>query len=605
MMRTSAPAVAQDHSSRSQATLAGLALENIHTVLSAKGSSLTGEGLQAISRLLETFEAGLNGELAAAYHIAAIDPGMGKTLSVSSFIRAWKDQRFSPSSSILVALGRIDQIAPLIQGSGLTEGDVGVLVSKAKADAFGAFSQHPKRAPVLITTHSMLRIRTRDGSFADAACFHHDGKPRPLRIWDETLIPATSLPVRLDDLAGLASTHRQRRPELIAAVEAMMDTLRNTEDGGIFKVPAELAAWARTSDSDPRITALRNIAGQDAHLIDGGNKGRVLIGVGATLPDDLMPLVVLDASARVRPTYRLWEEHKGNVVRLPAAVNDYRNLTINLWQRGSGKVTLSQPAVRSEIVNAVAEEINKDDTSKWLIVHFKERTDIANDLRIVVTAGAGKRLAFLTWGAHDASNLYADYTNVVIIGQLHFGDVGFQALAMASAGSPLLDASQDDLDDFEWGEYQHNLLQALARASVRKSLNGVAGTCRAYVISTPSKYTEARVADTFPGCRLMAWNPVVKPMNGHVAAAAEYLMSRFSDPAVTEVVKGVVSRSIGISKANFSRILKHEQFVEFLAEEQITTTRSTFVLRRSSFIDRSQEPCPPEVPASIPALATS
>ena len=56
-----------------------------------------------------------------------------------------------------------------------------------------------------------------------------------------------------------------------------------------------------------------------------------------TLPDDLAPLLVLDASARVRQTYRWMEQRRGSVVRLTPATKNYEPLTIHTWQTSGSK----------------------------------------------------------------------------------------------------------------------------------------------------------------------------------------------------------------------------------------------------------------------------
>lgn len=256
--------------------------------------------------------------------------------------------------------------------------------------------------------------------------------------------------------------------------------------------------------------------------MDSGNRGRALVAVGQSLPDDFAPVVILDASGRVRSTYDLWQQHRGNLRRLPEAANDYRGLHLWLWQTGSGKATLSKPTNRAVIVNAVAEFINKDPDEQWLVVHFRDREDLVRELKLAVT-GADQRLQFLTWGKHDATNAYKDVSNVAILGQLNYGDLGYQALACAAAGISPDHIDQLDMDEFMWGEFQHNLLQALARGSVRKSANGMAGRCRALVVATRSDQTSRRVAETFPGCEPLEWRPVAKELAGYVGKAADYL----------------------------------------------------------------------------------
>ena len=226
----------------------------------------------------------------------------------------------------------------------------------------------------------------------------------------------------------------------------------------------ELIPW---TSKDASLGKLRTLCGRDALLVESKSNGLALVGVGKPLPDDFAPLVILDASGRVRATYSLWESHRDDLVRLPAALNDYRLLNLHLWQRGSGVTTLRDAKARTEIVNAVAGVINEDDESRWLIVYQKDRADMRTALIDSVEHDAAQRLSFITWGQHDATNAYKDISNVVVIGQLHYGDLGHRAAACGAAGVSPAQHGEIDLVNFQWSEFQHNLLQALARASVR------------------------------------------------------------------------------------------------------------------------------------------
>lgn len=55
------------------------------------------------------------------------------------------------------------------------------------------------------------------------------------------------------------------------------------------------------------------------------------------MPEDLLPLLVLDASGRVRGTYEHMENHRLNVVRLQEAPKDYAPLTVHVWQKSGSK----------------------------------------------------------------------------------------------------------------------------------------------------------------------------------------------------------------------------------------------------------------------------
>jgi hypothetical protein len=79
--------------------LAEAALIDLEATLSAYGSSWSPQARTALSALLKTLEAGLTGELPPSYYLSSIDPGTGKTLAVSKFLKAWKASCQPPASS--------------------------------------------------------------------------------------------------------------------------------------------------------------------------------------------------------------------------------------------------------------------------------------------------------------------------------------------------------------------------------------------------------------------------------------------------------------------------------------------------------------------------
>src|SRR4051812_16780285 len=110
-------------------SIAAETLQSVQTFLADCRSSLSGPGLDAITALLETLETGLIGELDPVYFLSSIDPGMGKALSVSMFLTAWKDRGYLPASSVLIGVSRLSEIRAYVDTSGLAETDFGVFTS--------------------------------------------------------------------------------------------------------------------------------------------------------------------------------------------------------------------------------------------------------------------------------------------------------------------------------------------------------------------------------------------------------------------------------------------------------------------------------------------
>ena len=563
--------------------LAAAALQSVQSFLSDKGSSLAGTGLEAVTALLETLETGLNGELDPIYFLSAIDPGIGKTLSVSLFLKAWKDRGNLTASSVVIGVSRLDEIKAYVRTSGLGEGDFGVLTSDKASNALGVPQKSLGTAPILFTTQQMIESRTRNRSFSAASEFHYHDEPRTLRIWDESLIPANPLSLRVDDLGLLATPLRYRYPKFVEAVEDLQEALRQAKAGEVIRVPETLASPVREAGTVAIVKTLTMMAGREFLLVDGGQGNMALVGSVRSLPDDFAPAIILDASGRVRTTYRLWEQHRGTLRRLPVAHNDYRNLTVRLWQQATGKATLQNPANLSRIVEGIAKVINDDGEGDWLIVHYKGNDAIFKEVSALVENHTTTRLQSLTWGRHHGTNDYSHVSSIVIVGQLNYGDIGFHAHGAAASGLAADQLGDLDVEEVAWGEFQHNLLQAVCRSSVRRSSRGMAGRCRAYIVTSPHPDTEARVAAVFPGCRLWPWRPVEPAMTGRRGEVAEYLLNAFEDPEVDWVRKADMHRSLGLQRSNFSALIAHPEFQAFLGRELIFSEGHRFVKQRVSF----------------------
>jgi len=88
------------------------------------------------------------------------------------------------------------------------------------------------------------------------------------------------------------------------------------------------------------------------------------------LPKGIEPILVLDASARVRSTYAQWQEKRGGIVQLRPAPKRYDNLTVHVWDRSGSKGAFRMKG--AELVEGIAETINsKPEGEGWLVIGHK------------------------------------------------------------------------------------------------------------------------------------------------------------------------------------------------------------------------------------------
>lgn len=523
----------------------------------------------ALRALLGAFSDGLEGKLEHGLHLASLDPGMGKSMAVSSFLTTWCDLGLQPTGSVLIAVASYAEIHAYIERLGSLADRIGVFVSERAEKDFQSLVTDPQDAPILFTTQQMIKSRSRRTLFKSCPEFHHRGSPRSLLIWDESMDPGDWKVVRLDEVHALPRAVRSRSKPLLEAVQHFQRQLAEAHAGPI-DVPEELKApisfVGLDRETGATLRSLQSMAGQQAYLHHQEDGDHILTFEGATLPDDFSPVVLLDASGRVRETYRLWEKHRGGLHRLPAAPRDYSNLTVHVWQRASGKLELLKEESRYDIAREIVALINSRKTDEWLIVHDKARDDLFENVRGRLKHGGHpemvRHVRGLTWGRHKADNSFRQIRNVILVGQTHYPPGAYVALAYAAMGRPPRSPSELDMAALRWGELQHQVLQAVCRGAVR---NGGSEPCNAYVICMPSSQAKDRLRETFPGATVVDWKLDQAVLDEKQQMALEFLLSRFADPAVEKVPKSEVVAYIGVPSANFGgRIVSKGSFKEAL-----------------------------------------
>ena len=450
------------------------------------------------------------------------------------------------------------------------------------------------KARVLFTTQQMIRSRTLGQSFTAAADFHFEGRPRVLRLWDESIMPAEPIVIRIDDLQSLASPLRPSHPEFVTALEAFIASVPRETNDCVVTIPfalRDVSPWSSgiglpslSSDLNKTLANLGLVVGTNMLVRSETYFGLQLIGAVETLPSDIAPLITVDASGRVRTTYELWEKHRHNLVRLPSASTSFENLNIHLWKSPVGKDELNRPAKRQVIASAIAELLTRDPEGQWLVLTYKIIKDELKDaVDRLVGADASERIKWLTWGRHHGTNEFRDIDNMVIVGQQTYRASDYTAFALAASGLSADRIDQLNVTELREGEYRHHFLQAVCRASVRKGTGSVAGQCNAFLVTSMGN-TERMLAQTFPGANLCVWKEPDSLPSGNVGRAIAYLTHMFWIEDSTLVTKADLRTHLGIRADSLAtHVLKKEPFQEFLADSNLTMWRDGFRRTASQF----------------------
>src|SRR5205823_14110040 len=165
----------------------------------------------------------------------------------------------------------------------------------------------------------------------------------------------------------------------------------------------------------------------------------------------------------------LWEDYRRNLIRLPSAANDYGDVHVFVWHRKNGRDAFVPGSDRDELLAAIADLINQDSESQWLIFHYLFDETFGADLRALVHAKAEDRVHTVPWGSHRATNEYRHVPNVVVTGQLTYRRSAYLASAMAASGLPAAQVLDLALRPFAAAEFAAHLQQAIGRSTVRQS----------------------------------------------------------------------------------------------------------------------------------------
>lgn len=528
---------------------------------------------RALERNLSVLEAMADGACEARVYLSSLDPGVGKTQSIVHFIRALLSSPAHQDVGVLLCIGRLDEIEGLASTLGLRQEDFAVLTSDADLNQLG--NGRPGFARVLFTTHAMVERRCTGRNLAEASELWFNGEPRTVRIWDEAIMPAKGLTLGRDELSGLLQPLRLPFPKLATVLDRIIEDLRTATCGQMYSLPnveaeadvtLEAVGPALRPDQQQSLTTVWKLQNRTV-TVRKERYGVTVLDYEDTLPPDIAPVLVLDASGRVRGTYAEWERVRGGLHRLPAAPKRYDRLRVHVWETGGGKSAFRQRG--EQLAQGIAKAIASKPNEEWLVVHHKDRSgqNLRQEVRTLV--GEGPKVHFLTWGRHDATNQYAHVSNVILAGTLFYPAAYYEALGRAAAGrssksGPYPKQAQDRV---RLGEHLHLVLQAAGRGALRRCDGDQCAPCDLYVIASKRSGIPGALKEAFPGCQVERWNPMVHPLRGKVEHATRFIIDRLDREPDRPVPFSLVQRVVGIGNpANFRKNVRlHPEFIDALA----------------------------------------
>lgn len=531
-----------------------------------------------------------DGDDQPVFYVSPLDPGIGKTSALAAFLRALATSPKHKGVGAMVGVSRKDQISALANLCGFDREQFGVLTAERELNETGADS--PNSAQILFTTQQMIQRRCFEKKFADVGAFYFRGRPRVLRAWDETMLPAEPICITRHDISHTFRDLSKHYPKQSEFLQKLFNDLDELEDGSTYALGDTASEWG--GNLREVVVNPRGLKDEDADvvrkLVAATNKTflvrrplyidqPVLVGHADLFPSDFAPVVILDASARVRGSYALWKRYRKSLISLKPATKDYSNLTVHWWNKGAGRSSIkSNPAYYA---HAIAKTINEAPPGEWLVVHHKARdgrkyhAEDASLLQQIIglVDQSERKLHPLSWGRHNAINDYVDVPRVVLAGGLYYPEVEYEARASAASGLDVPDEklSKREINEFTLGEDLDLILQAACRGAIRIMAPHTQLQCDLYLIASRQRGIQRKLETLFPGCRIVDWDPAPRDLSGRVKQAADYLEAHFRAHPAQNVLFTDLRSHLGIKSSPqlTQGVRQHPAFQDWLRDNDV------------------------------------
>lgn len=563
--------------------------DTAHSILTGHlqdhGNTLSPRHRQALLELVGTMTAFVSGDIRGrvAFPLAT---GLGKTSGIIAWVTALHRRGLAGKVSVSVAASQVQSLCSIKQALlayGVPDGLIGLRHSYQAGSHHGVTlsSTGDSDRPIMLVTHS----RVRGGKERELFTLHQ-GKPRDLIIYDETLFKADAFALRESaigwQLGGLERTCKS--PEyhgvldyLDLALREVTETLAAVRAGthnGMLDLPALAPETVteytrlieRYRESTELLVEFLTLSQESLRAVPlAGNDG--IIHHVVAVPEELRNVLVLDASYPIRKLV-----HGGGVLESGSYAKDVKrfdNVTIYRMPYSGSRTSLTEAfaptaAHQRSIAREVIEVIKTIPADEPVLVFtFKGRgkkaPDMArlllDDLRAAsidpdsVTPEGRKRIEVVTWGNETGLNSYAHCRNVVLMGILHKSLLDIAAAYAGEREDHRADLREKDLYDLLHHEVAHYVYQALSRGSCRQVDNGQARPMKAWIIHKRDNLKDI-LDKVMPGAMWLPWTPKhLHIPSGKIAETAakiaEYL--RGLPESVRKVSTSTVKKALALN----------------------------------------------------------
>jgi hypothetical protein len=477
----------------------------------------------ALLELVDTFTGYCTGALSGR-RAFGLPTGMGKTSALVSFITAL--HRLGYAAPVSVAASKVEALCKIkrdLVAHGVPASVIGLkhAVSGASEPSTGNESHL-----VQLVTHARIR------SGRDFALFGtHHGVPRPLCVYDETLMRSDvfafgELALR-KALGVLRPEVEDRKDPLLGnllayltecseAIRTALDQLKvggDPSDNGLpvdlpFRDEQVIESYRKALQLMGRslgsfgteLQALLSVSQEPLQVILT-EQGSGVVAVREAVPRELRNVVVLDAStpirqlARLDPTVAPVESFEADQLKGFGAV-EVRQIVSSgsRWaiERSYAHAQREAAAVSLEVADIIREGWQTENA--FLVFTFIRRGDLDPLQRLrqdLVRAGINldattreghARVAFLTWGQETSLNGFEYCTSVIMAGVLHRAHLDLAGAIKGQIGHAGEPTPNHRVREVLASEIAHVVYQGASRGSCRRVHDGKALPMRLHLI---------------------------------------------------------------------------------------------------------------------------
>lgn len=556
---------------------------------------------EALEHIATTLEAMANGKAKDKIYLSSLAPGIGKTQTICFFLNLLLKNESYRDQGILIGLSTYNEIESYMDRMEVDKSNRAILTSEDKLNRLG--NPNHNDAQVLFTTQQRMNLKLKQyDNFSTAHEFFYRGKARQIRIWDESFLPGKPVVANRDDLLFLIGVLRKKtHDELADKLDDLLNgKLKEAKDETLLELPDlgeeynlslnQITGILMGLSGNPDIESVSNLwslMGKTVSIRTDGAMGNTVLSYEETMPDDITPLLVLDASGNCRTLYDEMASYRKNIVRLKEAPKDHSDLEIHHWLTGGGKSTFRRRT--ADYVEGIANTINKEPDKEWLIIIHKD-IGLEEDIKSLLLKEVDheNNIHVITWGNHRATNKYSEVDRVILAGTLYLSNSQHESLGRLAAGKKPEhgDYSKESIDRVAEGELKHVILQGACRGAVRLCKGAKCKPCKIFIMGAIRSVKRELFQELFPKSSYHLWRPITRDLTGKVKLAMDYLNERFDESSETvasyvsfiEVMtaSGYMSKVDGKDKpdsANFNKnVRRHAEFRIALLEAGLEET---------------------------------